>query len=259
MSSWFQVTLPVDRAAPDVLGVWQAMPGGVSFNATAAGVETALSWQVSLPSDPWAASASMAEQEWLLARAGQAVPDARKRLGNFVEQNRRAKGDDFATNSRSQAQPEQELALLLMQVKGSVSFSGSRDVVDQVRELADEARRFVRQVEDALRCYAQIETFQDGVLLARTSFEWTGDAHTTSRRDLRPDQLALHRRSVDVALQTRTGWIRLATHFALSVLMLGAGLLSANPVLVVGGIWKFFKDVLAEWQKLQIPAATTGL
>jgi hypothetical protein len=22
----------------------------------------------------------------------------------------------------------------------------------------------------------------------------------------------------------------------------------------VGGIWKFFKDVLAEWQKLQIPA-----
>ena len=251
MSSWFQITLPVDSAAPDVLGVWQAMAGGASFNATATGVETALSWRVSLPSDPWAASASMAEQEWLLARAGHAVPDARKRLGDFFEHYPQAKGEDFAINSRSQAQPEQELALLLMQVEGPVSFSGRQNVLVQVRELAEEARRFVQQVEDALRCYAQIETFQDGVLLARTSFSWTGDVHATSSRVLRPDQVVLHRRSVDAALQTRIGWIRLATHFAQSVLLVSAGLLSANPVLIVGGFWKFFKDVLAEWQQLQ--------
>lgn len=251
MSSWFQVTLPVDSAAPDVLGVWQAMAGGVSFDATAAGVETALYWRVSLPSDPWVASTSMAEQEWLLGRAGQAVPNARKRLKDFIAQYPRAKGEDFAINSRSQAQPEQELALLLMQVEAPASFSGSQNKFVQVRELAEEARRFVQQVEDTLRCYAQIETFQDGVLLARTRFDWTGDAHATSSRVLRRDQVALHSRSVDVALQTRIGWIRLATHFAQSVLLVSAGLLSANPVLIVGGFWKFFKDVLAEWQELQ--------
>jgi hypothetical protein len=137
---------------------------------------------------------------------------------------------------------------------GPVDFSGQRGVSGRVRELAEEARRFVQQVEDMLRCYAQIETSQDQVLLARTTFQWSGDAFTVSHPALRPDQIALHRRVVAAVLRTRMGWIRLAVHLAQSALMLGAGLLSGNPLLAVGGVWKFFKDVLAEWRQLHASA-----
>jgi hypothetical protein len=160
----------------------------------------------------------------------------------------------FAVDRPSLAQPEQALALLLQQETGPADFSGRRGDSGRVRELAEEARRFVQQVADMLRCYAQIETLQNHVLLARTTFQWSGDAVTASLPALRPDQIALHRRAVAAVLRTRMGWIRLAVHFTLSALMLGAGLLSGNPLLAAGGVWKFFKDVLAEWRQLQAPA-----
>jgi hypothetical protein len=37
--------------------------------------------------------------------------------------------------------------------------------------------------------------------------------------------------------------------------MLAGGILTGNPLLAAGGAWKFYKDVLAEWQKLQDHAA----
>jgi hypothetical protein len=175
------------------------------------------------------------------------LPDAGHRLREFVA-GWPTIGQSFAVESFSMRQPERELTLLLTAAQAPVSFGGHGSLFSEVRKLAAEARGFVAQVWEIPRYYAEVETVQDGVLLARTGLSWLGDARALGQRTLRDDQVELHRRALALALQSRIGWIRLATQTALSIVLLGAGLATANPILVAGGAWKFIRDVLAEWR-----------
>ncbi len=254
MGYGFELVLPVPEAEPDVLGVWRAAAGGSSFGAAAGGDRPAVLWRAELPGPPLAASSLMAGQERLLAAAGLALPDAGRRLQRFVADSRPAGSHSFALDSAALPEPERELAILLGEARTSASSFAVEDKMAGIRQLAGEAGRFLEQVQETLRHYAQVETVQEGVLLARTTVGWLGDVQSEALRAIRPDQAALHRRSVALALETRASWIRVVAQMGQGVLLLGGGVISANPLMAAAGAWKFIRSILAEWQRLKAAA-----
>lgn len=268
----FQVTVPGVGESPDELGVWQP-PAAEAFSAplsshlssplsqpfshplskSLADQEAVSLWQVVIPEDPQAAQAAFDAQAARLQRAAQALPQATRRLEDFIRQNRGPGGDSFALARAGGGLPgpEQELAVLAG-VPGTLSFSFPQAQPPDWQALKQGAAAFFERVRRALLYFAWVESATAGGLLGRTCVDWTGHIQTVWRSGQDRAAASQHMRSLELALHTRSTWVRMALLVTRGGLQLGI-LFPANPLLAVPAAWRFFKQVLALAHELDQP------
>jgi hypothetical protein len=103
---------------------------------------------------------------------------------------------------------------------------------------------------------AWVETSQAGQLLGRTSVGWAGDMQTFYAEPLLPEQIELHRHSLQAALASRHALIRLFTATVAAASRLS--LLLATPggaLLSLPAVWKYVNQLLSEVEGYKLATA----
>ena len=241
----FQLIVPDEALAPGVLGLWQAEPAPVSF-ARGAEQPAALRWQVDLPADRRAAAAAVAEQESLLRWERLTLAQEAPRRLQAAAIGRSA---SFATDL---AQPERDLAVWMQAMSGGRSFFPGEEWLKDWQETAQQAQAFVQQVQRSLAYYAWVETSVEGERVAHTAVQWLGGVATKWQAGQDRQRVALHRRAVALAVDTRTTWVRAFLLAAQGATILAAALgTPGGPLLALPAALKFVRQVLAEVKQVQ--------
>jgi hypothetical protein len=248
--------LAVGSAHPgfDILDLWssQGLPVyGVAFAASAEATARPSTWRLDLPPGRSAAEehldavrASMEDWEGALAEAG---PRLQRLVG--LES---AGGLSFAAASGSGLPAaEGELLRMLSAARhdaASVSFAAP----DQARfpewqDAAAEVKRLFEQGRRLVRYYASVETAVAGQRVARTTVSWSGDLDTFWPAGVGPEAQLLHRRSLALALASRTTILRtiaVVTAGAVTIIpLLGT---PGSAIMALPAIWRFVKRIRAE-------------
>ena len=253
---------PPARSMPDMLGLWTTVPllpaEGIAFGTAAAGTAEAPVWRANLSPDPDLAAAQIASAEASLDASQAALTTATDRINALVEeQKEQPAGLAFAVSAvgPALAQPERELLALLEEAeKGRppVSFGAAEVISGGWAQATQQFQGFVDQLRRIVSHYAWVETRVQGKLLSQTTVGWTGDMDTAWQGGLDPAQMALHQRTLALALASRAMLIRtfvVATSGAakLSVLLSTPG----GVILALPAAWKFINQVRTELEKHQ--------
>jgi hypothetical protein len=272
----FQLIVPDEALAPDVLGLWQAEPAPISF-ALGAEQPIALRWKVELPADRRAATAALEAQAVLLFRgrqtltleamrrfeaavgaAGQTtsfaagVPQAERDLAAWM----RAMGGDrsfFPGDSMlGGAPPASETGRLYSPADAPAVNFAAVDWLTGWRETVHQAQAFVQQVQRSMAQFAWVETAVDGQSVGRTAVQWRGDVATAWQAGQDRQQAALHQRAVALAVDTRAAWVRVFLLAAQGAVILAAALgTPGGQLLALPAAVKFVRQVLAEVRQAQ--------
>lgn len=254
------------EAGPALLGVWTTAPlsgfaegrptpaEGVAFDVAAAGPPV---WRANLPADPDLAAAHLDRAEASLDISLTALIVAGERISVLVEERRRLPAGlafDISETEVKLAQPEMELLALLEEVERGprpVHFEAGEEV-GGLTQVTAQFREFVDQLREVVTHYALVETRSQGQLLGQTAVDWTGDMDTVWQEGLDTAQMALHQRTLRLALASREMLIRMFTLVSsgaarLSVLLATPG----GAILALPAAWKFINQVRDEIEKYQ--------
>jgi hypothetical protein len=150
------------------------------------------------------------------------------------------------------AAPERDLAVWVQGMNGARSFFPGEDWLKGWRETAQQAQAFIQQVQQSLAYYAWVETSVAGQRIGRTAVQWGGDVSTQWQAGQDPQRVALHRRAVTLAVDTRTTWVRAFLLAAQGAAILAAALgAPGGPLLALPAAVKFVRQVLAEVRQVQ--------
>jgi hypothetical protein len=245
---------------PEVLTQWKVAPqmsqGELSFALEAGSDQEASLWQLDLPSDPQAAAEQLQQAEVQVMATQNALADVTARIDAMVD-NIQTQGQQQVSFGESQAitiaPAEIELVRWLDTIDPvQVSFGLEAVPTSQIQAASQQFRQVTENLLHLLVNFAWVETQLQGSLLARTVVNWTGDMQTAWRPEVLPGELALHFRSLKLALASRITLLRLfiiVTQSAtkISVLIATPG----GAVLALPAAWKFVNNVLAEVNKYQ--------
>jgi hypothetical protein len=234
----FELIDPAGGPAPP--GPWEARPApAASFGADEAG--QAPVWRVSLPADPAAAWAELADAEAGLRAQEAAVAAAPQRLRTLVAQG-------AAASFGAAPAPEGRLLALVGELRGDGAASfGAADGQGDLARIQERFRTFVGQVQDAAGSFAVVETRLAERLVARSSVGWTGDIRSLLGAGLSAHEGAVHRRSVALALRSRAALLR-----TFAAVVRGATIVAlmvsspAGAVAALPAAWRFVDDLLRE-------------
>lgn len=254
----------------DIFDLWETSPvaAPVSFDVmeAAPAPEPFSRWRLDLSEDGQAAALQLERGEAQVRASDAALAAMPQKFDQLLQVRRSAQmgGVAFAAAEvPALSGAERELWRWLDQAEGRpgpavapVSFEAGAEAVPGLNW--EEARRqFDAGVERLQRLIAHaawVETRLNGELLAQTIVSWTGDTGTAWSAEAAPARVALHKRSLALALASRATLLRvffIVTQNAvkLSVLLaVPGGAVWALPV-----AWKFVNQVLAEvgeYQKL---------
>ncbi len=256
--------------APDVLGLWTAaLPfgsaqdkpsavDGVAFDTTAAATVEAPVWRANLPADPNVAAAQMDSAEASLDASRAALTAAADRINALVEEREGQSTGlvfDVSAAGAELAQPERELLAWLEETRGGgppVSFGAGEGVSSGWAQATQQFQGFMDQLRQIVGHYAWVETRIQGQFLSQTTVGWTGNMRTAWQEGLNPAQMALHQRTLTLALASRDTLIRTFIVAAsgavkLSVLLTTPG----GAILALPVAWRFINQVRAELEKHQ--------
>ncbi|MEW5830345.1 MAG: hypothetical protein AB1846_15765 [Chloroflexota bacterium] len=258
-------------AALELLGPWQASPARpapVSFDAGAPPAEeppeNASVWRVNLPDDPAAVRAALGQAREQVDAAKRNLAEVPARFDEFVKRAGTPAGESVSFAAPSEpvfesGSPEAGLYALMGEAEKAESTQVSFGIGEAASEAWENARaEFGKLMEQANReflHFAWVETSQNGLLLARTTVGWSGDANSVWRPEITPEQAQAHEQSLSLALNTRLMRLRLFTTMAAGAAKLSA-LLTATPVGAVMALpmaWKYVQQVLAQVRQLQKP------
>ena len=254
----FQLSFATGGQTDDVLGVWQLAPtAGRDELSFAAGTplqeEDATVWRVDLPLNTRQAANVLSHQRSALSQADLDLNQAQTRLQRFasVGPAERA-GVSFAAPSGETglSLPEAELAAWVGPPTGVASFAFGINLPQDWQQSAREALDFFAHVKQMLANYAYIESTSDGRMIGRTTVSWLGDFETLWRAGLSADQADLHRSSLELALQSRQAWIKMAMLVTQGAALLGLLTSTSNPLLIPA-VYKFIKQVLAQYREIR--------
>jgi hypothetical protein len=279
------VNLPQVGPEPDLFGLWQpvpaaatrpgsptpagqALPGEQDFALPAADAGP-LCWQIDLSPDPRQAAAELDRAQARLAATMRGLDNVEGRLAGFVASDGLPPPDEVAYGLDAPPpapEPETDLQVLVDEIAraGRPPSAGEPAEVDfavlsvgHIAEAVAGYRAFLNQFYQSISNYARVETAQRGHVVARTRVGWTGDMGTAWYDRVTSEQIALHQRSLALALDTRAGLLRIAV-----LVVQGARLLAqlsvmaaATPSLILAApaAWRFIQQVLAEarrWQEM---------
>jgi hypothetical protein len=222
----------------------------MSFGAPGTAEEGVPVWKADLPADAAEAHAALDAAQEAIYRGDSALEVAEVRMEDLARQRRGPQAFDVSFAPEPLAAPEQELLGLLQEAqygRTAVSFGEPAPEGEGWEKAVEEFQAFSERVQRTLTQYAWVETHQEGQLLVRTTVNWIGDMETAWQAALAPDQLALHRRTLKVALSSRTSMLR-------SMIVVAAGaskiaVLLTTPggaILALPATWKFIRQIHAE-------------
>jgi hypothetical protein len=238
----------------DLFGLWTASDVApspeASFDASIAAAESASLWRVNLPADPPLAQAELDQAEAQLTATERALEQASDRLVAVAQQ--AGAGASFTITRTGGPQPVAEVELLkLLQSAGLdetvVSFGLRERVTERIEPITRQFQVLVTRSQKLVGHDAVVVTTVGERIIAQTSVSWGGDAHTTWRSDVDPQQVVLHQRAVTLAVASRTALLRtliVASQGAIAIMVrlsMPGGVLLALPA-----AWRFVTQVLAE-------------
>lgn len=209
-------------ATPDIFGVWATRPqkpisGAVSFGVGAIAAEPDMpTWKVRLPSEPAYAEAIMDNAQGQLDGTRRNLPDAHDTIQKLVKQTKKRYGQDMqagvsfstAAPSTPLSQEEEDFLTVLRQIEQSdpssanVSF-GMRETVYKGWENLQEVQELISQIYQSIAHYVRIETEIQNRTIGTTTVSWIGDFQTAWRKDIQAEHIALHKKSLRLALTSR--------------------------------------------------------
>lgn len=243
----------------DELGLWtpvrSAAPADVSFDLNASPSIEESVWRIDLPDGPGTADHEMETRLAKLNRFDDGLSLAEQRLEKFSASTARQPGG-VSFQIGDLPQPEQELLDWLNETGNrSVSFGIGETIGAKLGVVSPEFQSFLERLTDVVVHYARVETNVGGKSLGQTVVSWTGDMHTAWRAELTAEQVALHRRTLALALTSRTEYLRLLTLAARGAVMLATlPALAATPgaaLIALPAAWKFIQQVIAELEQTQ--------
>ncbi len=263
-SGSFRVSLPGVAPGEDVLGVWQAQAapeagpaagarsfgGPVGLNqAPPAGEAEYTLWQVDLPPDPRQAGRLIAGHELRLEQAGQALEQAERRLGRYIDL-RQQGGGAAAFGLFSGAESVLNAWLAPGGAPTALEIPGFLNLPGDWEAGFGQANALLKRVSQAATYAAWVETSSAGGLVGRTLVGWDGDlAHSWLQNT--PAVLAgQHQRSLALALRSRLAWIKMVMVVLSGGLKLAA-LAPAGPVAAIPAAFQFVRLVIAQAQDIQ--------
>jgi hypothetical protein len=244
----FQVLVPGPTLAVDELGVWETAE-------SAAHPGQATVWLIDLPADRELARRYCASKAAQLAVAERALPEASRRLRDFVRQGR-SEELSFAVRGGSgvQTQPERNLAAWIrldsgVDTHGEESFGMLDRLPRGWQETAERLQDLFDRVRDSFVYFARVQSMRAGRRLASTDVGWNGSFRTTWVTPVTADAAGQHAENLRLALRTRAAWLRMALLITRGALQLGL-LLPTNPLLALPAAWQFFRDIIRLTQQL---------
>lgn len=255
----------------DVFALWEPGPEAVTTPGVPGDMEEAFSlglaglsptpavstWRLKLPADLETAMTQLAGAETQVQASEAALAAIPQRLDQLVQQGQAASATGLsfsgAVEGTGLAQPEAEL----LQVLAELQNGGQPEFSFAVGEAPGNWQRANEQFQTVLRrllglvtYLARVETQIEDQLMGCTIVGWTGTMRTAWGTGFGLDHLALHRRSLALALASRQTLLRtlmIATQGAAKIsalLTIPGGQILALPV-----AWKYVNQVLAEVDK----------
>ncbi len=132
------------------------------------------------------------------------------------------------------------------------SFGLADEIRDGWDKAVEQFQSFVALVVQTLTHYAWVETKIEDHLLVRTAVSWKGDFETAWQDQLDPERMALHQRTLNIALASRAVTLR-----TFAIVAAAAGKLSAlmtapgGAILALPAAWKYINEIRAELEKYQ--------
>jgi hypothetical protein len=257
----FELTGETPPAAAGLLfpGGWAAVPAdaGLSYAAPGAAAPDMQLWRADFPADPQQSTARLERSAQQMAATQRALPLAHSRLVALAAQTPPdPAGLSFAVAAGGTLPPAEAelldtLDALTRRDQAAISFGLLDGLTQGWQEGVQRVRDFAERVMQAAAPRALVETRAEGRLLCRTSIGWGGDAATLWRPAHAPPQAALHWRTLDLVLATRTTLLN-----AFSLLVRGATLLArlsatlttpGGALLAIPAVWRFINRIRDEF------------
>jgi hypothetical protein len=227
-----------------VLGVWAPAIGSVTGTPV---------WRASYPAGLEAGAAGLDAARSRLATADPALHDALIRLDAFAARRGKASDAEAYGLEAEAAAPERDLSLLLQEMRTAGvprSYEAEAEPAGRWDGAVEAFQGLIQRLERIVADGVWVETRIGGQLVAETCMGWMGDAETVAPNRPNPQWMALHLRTVELALASRQALLRtfalaLASAVKLSVLAATPG----GFVLALPAVWRFITQVRIEWRK----------
>lgn len=147
--------------------------------------------------------------------------------------------------------PEAELSRALHELRTLAADSGmSEQLLGMWEQAVRKSQAFAHRLLHAITHYAWVETYEGEYLLGQTAVSWKGDIEAAWQKKLYPAQVALHQRTLALALASRTTLVHVFGPAAHGTLLLTSMLtLPAGSLLILPAAWKFIIQVLEEYRE----------
>lgn len=215
-------------------------------------------WRVDLPADDGLAAhqlqqaldqvrASQAQLEALPARFDRLAFEAKNAEGSAKGVS--PAGASFAVPEAADA--DAELITALAQIssapaKGEVSFGLAEHLSSGWEQVNQQFQAFADRLQRTLTHLAWVETRQAGKLIGETVVGWSGDSDTVWDATASPEQMKLHHRSLETALQSRITMLSTFTTAVQGAVKLS--IIISTPggvILALPTVWKYINQVLS--------------
>ena len=237
------VHIPGQAVAPDLLGVWQTVPGNPPADP---GLEPSVLWQADLPQEPLAAASDLQYRQLIIHHNQQALPEIEARLDALMPV---LQSDQPGRSYALQPPAERELLAWLEGPQAGLAYGKIDDLSAKIAAVTREIQAFIRQVEQVVARFALVHSRSRGQNIGRTRVSWTGNFQTVWRPDLPSGAAALHSQVVALALATRRTWIRLAALVAAGAARIA--IVASGPqaaVFAIPAMWRFVSLVLDSYR-----------
>jgi hypothetical protein len=250
MAPGFRVMLPGATPFADPTGLWQPVEGpaeafSIGNESPVPSAEVTL-WQVELPENPQEAWGLLHEQERQLHQVEGSFMEAGSRLEEYCRQIEH--GDSsFAIQQPSNA--ERQLDGWLGLEEGA-SFGLLPDLPQDWEQVFAQVTGFLKHASGLLSTTAQVETYSQGRMIGRTTVAWSGDLKHAWLAGGDPQLASLHAQSLELALRSRTAWMKMAA----LVITGGIKLVvtsSVSPLAAISAVFKFVQQILSQAQVIQ--------
>jgi hypothetical protein len=245
----FDATLA--ETAPNLIGLWITNPVGSAAAAAfdpEAVVEAPL-WRANFPDHPGKATALLDNSEARLLSAQKELGTVLDRIDLLIPPTDAAGKAGLAfdlSKSQGLAPPEQELltSLAILQNRGQSERFGLGE--ERVRAF-EPFHSFAEGLQRVMAHDARIETRIQGQTMAQTVVSFTGDVHSVWKEGVNAMQVALHQRTLALALGSRNTVFQtfsVAVQAALKLSVLLA--LPHGVILALPATWKFIHQRLGQ-------------
>ena len=233
----------------DLLGLWNfsaaprasatafAVSGGAGDDADSA------VWRVELPRNYGTAAAHLLAGEQSLNTSGRALTLAEEELEGI------AASPAAAPLTGQDGADQDALFGLLKSDRRGVSYGLQDGLTESWESVNRQFMEFVDSVRRMIAHYAFAEMSVGGQLVCRTVISWAGDAAMVWRATPAAPLLALHKRSLALALKSREALLRTFIVVAKGAVLISAG----GGVLTLPVVWRYVREIMSEiaaWRRM---------